>query len=251
MEFLFLTKKAATFFVEPLGLIIVLNLIGIYFLYKSSYKKAKIMLVSALFLLLFFSYPPVGNSFIQKLESQYKKYSYHNINIEYVHVLGSGHHENAFWPLSSQIGNAGLKRTIEGVAIYKNSPMPKPKLVFTGYPGFDNQISNAEINASIAKIAGVHEKDIIINAKAKDTKEEAKFAKTLFKDAPFVLVTSASHMPRAISMFQNQALNPIPAPTDFHGKHKKLLSVPNIVSLEKSRIVIHELLGQIWYFLMR
>lgn len=121
MEAFFLAKKVITFFVEPLGLILTLNLIGLYFLYKSAYKKSKLFLSSALFLLLFFSYPPVGNFLIQQLESQYTKYSYKDTNIEFIHVLGSGHHENNLWPLSSQIGNASLKRTLEGVTIYKKT----------------------------------------------------------------------------------------------------------------------------------
>jgi|TARA_B100000929_G_scaffold151754_1_gene120101 uncharacterized SAM-binding protein YcdF (DUF218 family) len=86
---------------------------------KSSYTKAKLFSSFSLLLLLFLSYPPVGNFLMEQLESQYSKYDYEDVDITYIHVLGSGHTENNKWPLSSQIGDASLKRTLEGITIYK------------------------------------------------------------------------------------------------------------------------------------
>ena len=250
MEFLFLAKKVITFLIEPLGLILTLTSIGLYFLYKSSYTKAKLFLSFSLLLLLFLSYPPVGNFLIQQLESQYSKYDYKDDDIAYIHVLGNGHYENNKWPLSSQIGNASLKRTIEGITIYKKLNKPNIKLIFTGYSGtIGNNISNAEINASIARIADIGNQNIIINGEPKDTKEEVDFTKSILGGSPFILVTSASHMPRAMKLFKDVRLNPIAAPTDFHGKDFQLLVAPTIGSFEKSRIAFHEYLGIVWSYL--
>jgi len=249
MEFLFLAKKLITFFIEPLGLILTLTSIGLYFLYKSSYTKAKFFLSFSLLLLLFLSYPPVGNFLILQLESQYSKYDYKDEDIAYIHVLGSGHSENNKWPLSSQIGNASLKRTIEGITIYKKLNKPNVKLIFTGYSGFNNTIDNAEINASIARIANISNQNIIINGEPKDTKEEVGFIKSILGGSSFILVTSASHMPRAMKLFKDVGLSPIAAPTDFHGEDLLLLKAPNINSLAKSRTAIHEYLGTIWSYL--
>ena len=236
MEFLFLAKKVITFLIEPLGLILTLSSIGLYFLYKSSYTKAKLFLSFSLLLLLLLSYPPVGNFLIQQLESQYSKYDYKDDDIAYIHVLGGG-------------GKTSLKRTIEGITIYKKLNKPNIKLIFTGYSGFNNTIPNAEINASIARIADIGNQNIIINGEPKDTKEEVDFTKSILGGNPFILVTSASHMPRAMKLFKDVRLNPIAAPTDFHGKDLPLLIAPNISSLGLSRIAIHEYLGIIWSYL--
>jgi len=249
MEILFYTKKIITFFVEPLGLILTLGLIGLYFLNKSAFTKAKFFLSFSIFLLLFLSYPPVGNSLTQQLESQYNKYDYKNNDILYIHILGSGHYDNSKWPLSAQIGDASLKRTIEGISIYKKLNNPNIKLIFTGYAGSGNNTTNAEINASIAKIAAISNKKIIINGKPKNTQEEAIYNKSITEGKPFVLVTSASHMPRAIRLFEGVGLKPIAAPTDFKRIDIDLLSVPSIGSLQKSRIAIHEFLGIAWSYL--
>ncbi|MBL6977129.1 MAG: YdcF family protein [Candidatus Thioglobus sp.] len=249
MEFLFLIKKAVTFFIEPLGLILTLAFIGLYFLYKSHHLKAKFFLSVSILLLVVFSYPPIANNLIKQLEKQNKKHVPSD-HINYVHVLGGGHHENEHWPLSSQIGNSSLKRTFEGISIYKQSGNPKPKLIFTGFSGFDNNIPNAKINASIAELAGVPSKNIIVNGNPKDTQEEANFARSIVGNKPFILVTSASHMPRAIKLFKNMNISPIAAPTDFKGRNEPLFSAPNIGSFEKSRNAIHEFLGISWAYLI-
>ncbi len=247
MDILFLAKKVITFFVEPFGLILILGLIGFYFLIRKSFKKSAVLLSLSFSLLLIFSHPAIGNFLIQQLESKYEKYAYKNNNIAYIHVLGYGHYDNEKWPLSSQIGNTSLKRTIEGINIYKTLDNPNIKLIFTGYAGTGNDISNAEINASIARVAGIKNENMIINAKPKDTQEEAAFAKSIVKNKPFILVTSALHMPRAVKLFKDQELNPIAAPTDFKGGGEiKLLSVPSIGSIKKLSAAVHEYLGIIW-----
>ncbi|MBT4123632.1 MAG: DUF218 domain-containing protein [Candidatus Ruthia sp.] len=251
MDILFLIKKTVTFFVEPLGLILVSFALGLYFLYKYSHTKAKLFLSLSLFLLLFFSYPPISNGLIQSLENKYSKYDYSHNDIEYIHVLGSGHHDNPAWPLSSQIGNTSLKRAFEGISIFRKLNNPRVRLIFTGFAGPGNTITNAEINAKIARISNIDNRNLIINGNPKDTKEELIFSKSIVGDKPFVLVTSASHMPRAMNLFKNMGMSPIAAPTDFRGKNKSFLSAPSIGSLEKSRNATHELLGIAWAYLIR
>ncbi|BBB23669.1 conserved hypothetical protein [Isorropodon fossajaponicum endosymbiont JTNG4] len=246
MTLLFLAKKFITFFVEPLGLILALALVGLYFLYRSSYTKARVLLSISVFLLLFFSYPPVANNLIIPLENTYQKYNLNNNNIEYIHVLGADHYDNTNRPLSSQISNASLKRTIEGVRIFKAINNPNLKMIFTGYEGSSNLITNAKIS----KVAGISHQSIIINGQPKDTQEEAVLAKSIINDKSFALVTSASHMPRAMTLFKNMGMNPIAAPTDFHGKNQAWLTQPTIGAFKKSEIAIHEFLGIAWHYLI-
>ncbi len=57
-------------------------------------------------------------------------------------------------------------------------------------------------------------------------------------------------MPRAMTLFKNMGMNPIAAPTDFHGKNQAWPTQPTIGAFKKSEIAIHELLDITWHYLM-
>ena len=243
MEIWFFLKKFITFFVEPLGIVLVLFILGLYFLFIDKNRLAKIFLSLSLGFLLLFSYQPFSNFLVKNLENRYPKYDYKQ-DIKYIHVLGSGHNTDKSQPLSSHIGSAGTKRVLEGVIIHFKTP--NSKLIFTGYEG-KTDVPTAKMNADLAMALGVKEENIIIDGKPKDTKEEAIFTKSLLGNESFVLVTSATHMPRSMRLFKSLGLNPIAAPTDFHKREfKGYFVAPQIGFLENSRRSIHEYIGILW-----
>ncbi len=71
----------------------------------------------------------------------------------------------------------------------------------------------------------------------------------LVGNEPFVLVTSAAHMPRAVRTFHRAGLDPIPYPVDFHilGDYRWedwLPNTDNLVTLERA---LKEYLGLAFY----
>ena len=248
MEFGFLLKKFVSFFVEPFGIVMVLFMLGIYFLYMNKQSRAKLFLVLGLSFLLLFSYPPFANILVMPLEGQYPKFEYKDYNnsqkIEYIHVLGNGHTKDKTQPISSQLSDGGTKRVLEGVIIHKN--IEGSKLIFTGYEG-KTDTPNAHMNARLAVALGVNMEDMLVNGMPVDTKEEAVFAKTIIGEKPFVLVTSATHMPRAMHLFESLGMHPIPAPTNFHkGEFTGYLRAPAPIYFHISSVAIHEYLGLLW-----
>ncbi|MDB2562327.1 YdcF family protein [Sulfurimonas sp.] len=243
MEMGFLIKKWVSFFVHPYGMI--LSLFAFWLLFKY-FKKERLSLISlslALSFLFLFSYPVTSNLLIKNLEDKYTTYKYTK-EVQYIHVLGSGHNKEIFHPISSRLGGTGIMRVIEGVIIYKKSK--NSKLIFTGYKGSSN-ISNAKMHAKLALELGVKEEDIIIGSEPKDTQEEALFSKKVVGDNSLILVTSASHMSRAVMLFQSTGLNPIPAPTNFHSKtNVDFLQLPNSTAFTKSQVAMHEYIGILW-----
>uniref|UniRef100_UPI0018F07D88 ElyC/SanA/YdcF family protein n=1 Tax=Vibrio cholerae TaxID=666 RepID=UPI0018F07D88 len=75
----------------------------------------------------------------------------------------------------------------------------------------------ARMMARVALALGVPKSDIILLETAKDTWEEARQAAAFVQQKRMVLVTSASHMKRAMREFESAGLNPIPAPTNYLG----------------------------------
>ncbi len=82
-----------------------------------------------------------------------------------------------------------------------------------------------------------------------DTEEEAAAVKQAIGDAPFLLVTSASHLPRAMIFFQQEGLNPLPAPANQLAIDSPLnpweRAIPSPVWLMHSDRVGYETLGRI------
>lgn len=240
----FLLKKTIAYFVEPFGVFIAIFTIGIYFLFTNKNRLSKLFLSLSFFVVLLYSYPPISNYLVSNLENQYPKYDYKNSDIKYIHVLGSGHNTDPDQPLSSQIGEASAKRDLEGILIHFNTD--GSKLIFTGYEGSTN-IATAKMNEKLALALGVKEENMIINPLPKDTKEEALFTKTIVGSEPFILVTSATHMPRSMMLFKSLGLNPIPAPTNFYkNEFNGYFKLPDIGSFSKSQIAMHEYIGMLW-----
>jgi len=243
VELGFFLKKFVTFFIEPFGMVFTLFVLGIIFLYIKKELQAKIFLSSSLFFLFLFSYPPFSNFLVQNLENQYPKYDYKQ-DIQYIHVLGNGHNTDQTQPISSNLSDGGTKRVLEGVIIHKQ--IPNSKIIFTGYAGYTSE-TNAVMNSKLASALGVSKKDMIINGAPTDTREEALFTKTLVGSEPFVLVTSATHMPRSMMLFQSQGLNPIAAPTNFYkSEFRGYLRAPAPIYFHTSTIAIHEYIGMLW-----
>jgi len=228
---------------EPFGMVICLLFIGLYFLFFKKDRRAKIFLSLGFVIMSLYSYQPFSNFLIAKLENQYPKYDYKE-QIKYIHVLGSGHNDDMSQPLSSRVGSTSIKRDSEGIIIHLNTK--DSKIIFTGYEG-KTDITTAQVNANYAMALGIKEENLIINGKPKDTKEEALFTQTILGDEKFILVTSATHMPRSMMLFESLGLHPIAAPTNFYkDASSDFLSLPDIGSFQKSQIAIHEYLGILW-----
>jgi len=75
----------------------------------------------------------------------------------------------------------------------------------------------------------------------------------LVGNEPFILVTNAAHMRRALALFRHQGCRPVPAPTDYltprpgtpvETSLRELL--PSSLAVEQSEQLFHETLGLWW-----
>ena len=229
----------------PLSIGLILFFLGLFFLFRNSYSKAKLFLLASFIWIFLIGYSPFSNYMIQPLEKQYKAYLDINPRIEYVLVLGHSHVTNSEISNLSQLSTTALMRINEGIRVYKQ--LDKAKIIFSGYAGRDVKTPHAIIARDVAISLGVPKEDIFIQDEAKDTIEEAQFAKEIVSSEKFVLVTSAFHMPRAMKIFKNASLNPIAAPTDFLSKEDgDYLREPRGKEIRKTELAMHEYIGTLW-----
>lgn len=243
----FLLKKIVTMFVMPLPLFILLFVLGLVLLYKNKLLKAKIVLTLSFVWLFLISYSPLINTILYKYESTYPSLQTAPSNIQYIYVLGGGHHTDDSHPITSQVDEASVVRVNEGIRLYHQLD-EKPTIIVSGNSGLFDPTPGAVMQQKLALSLGVKKEKLHVEPNPRDTQEEAKAAKKYIKDAPFLLVTSASHMKRALKFFQNEGLNPIPAPTNHlaYVKYPNYTKVFSISALRKANIVWHEILGLLW-----
>lgn len=258
---MFLFKKIAPPFLDPVPLCLELLLLGLVFLWFTRRQRAGKILVSlATGLLLVCSYAFFPNLALRPLEQKYPPVSDSTAAQTQGHlearagnlvvVLGGGIISDPRLPLTSQIRADTLYRLLEGVRLYRAAP--GRKLILSGGKVFSS-ISEAQIMARVARIMGVPSQDIMLEPASRDTEEEARFIKPLVGREKFFLVTSASHLPRSMAMFQKQGMAPVPAPAGYRVAEADGLTpivfFPSSRNLEKVGIALHEYLGLAWAWL--
>jgi len=260
---MFVLKKIVSVLFYPMPLFSYIALTGLFLMWFTKKQKAgKIIISVAVVFIILLSNSMISYRIVKLLESAYAP---HNLEltpqagaslesnpIKYIVVLGGGHTSNPELPVTGQIGGDALVRLIEGIRIYKK--YPGSRLVLSGGAVFD-PVPNAGIMANIARDLEIDERDLLIEDRSRDTADEAVLLKPLLGEAPFILVTSAYHMPRSMALFRKLGMAPIPAPTGHLVKEAppliKGIFCPDSYNLYRSKLAIHEYLGIIWSKLRR
>lgn len=213
----------------PLSIGIFFLLIALFFLYKKESKKVKRYLTFSILWILLISWAPFSNLILQPLESSYAKLEKIPNNIDYILLLG-GDREKRAW---------------EVLRLYHK--IPNVKIITSGYALHD-QISDAQKTATLLMESGIPQEKILMQEEAKTTFEEAQYLKKEIGTQPFILVTSAYHMPRAMKIFKKAGLNPIAAPTDFNRPQESgIISILQSKQLKNTEHAWHEYLGIVSY----
>ena len=182
----------------------------------------------ALLWLMLLSTHAISYALLKPLESRYESVEKIDKDIGYILILG-GVKERRSW---------------EALRLYH--ALDGAKIVTSGYKGAQNE-SEAKLTAKMLIQAGVKKEDILLHVRPTNTKAEAMAMKKRIGERAVYLVTSAYHMSRAMALFTNEGLHPIPAPTDFIiNPYKRDIYTPNVQALQESTIAFHEYLGLLW-----
>ena len=250
MDAIFLLKKVVGELMNPLSIGLIIAVIGLLSLYKERYKRSKLLLTCSLVWIALFSYGPVSDLLLRPLENRHPALLNTPVNVEYVMVLGNGHNSDKCLPITAELEPTAVIRLNEGIRHYNH--LGDAKLVVSGYAGLYDVNCHAQMQKRLAMALGVERDDIITFDTPKDTQEEAVAMKRVVGSKPFILVTTASHMPRAYAIFKKEGLNPIAAPTDYHVRgDSEWLHMPRGDALRRSDIAFHEYYGLIWEWIKK
>lgn len=252
----FALKKILSAWLMPLPVVLALLIMVMWLLRrgdKTSLTRARRVLAAAVAVLFVTSLMPVAELALSALESDH-----HTLqaidgsvrdqtlpSVAWIVVLGGGHTYRANRPVTDVVGRSSLVRLVEGIRLHRQ--IPGSRLLLSG--GTDQyELTEAEAMGSLAKDLGVPAGAMRLDTESLDTAEQAKRVAEIVGKQPFVLVTSASHMPRALALHRALDLEPIPAATDFaSGQSIRLRSlIPRSHSLSATTRAWREALGRIW-----
>jgi uncharacterized SAM-binding protein YcdF (DUF218 family) len=209
---MFLLKKIVAPFFLPLSLCLELLFAGLYLLWFTKKQKAGRIVVSVgVLFLTAFGYGAASKTLLKPLEYEYPPLMHLSgiSDIKWVVVLGGGQTPDENLPVTDQLSDASLARLVEGIRIHNK--LPESKLILSGGAVFTN-MPEARQMLKVAVALGTDSRNIILEEESRDTKDQARLVKYIVGNDRFVLVTSASHMPRAMALFKKRGMDPVPAP---------------------------------------
>ena len=255
-------KKFLAPLFSPLAVCVELMAFGLFLLlFSQKQKMGKVFIVLGMVVLVMCSYEGVSGRILRTLEMQYPPlkvaefFPYKNRetsarSVKWVVVLAGGVAGDSTLPIQLQISHYSRVRLMEGIRLHRL--LPGSKIVLTGGIGFDGP-AEATTLSRVAEELGVAKADMVLEVNSRDTKDHPLYVRHIVKDEPFILVTSAFHMPRAMKLFMKQGLVPIPAPAGPWKPDDTWAPAsffPSASGLRLAELAWHEYAGLTWAWVL-
>lgn len=150
-----------------------------------------------------------------------------------------------------------------GQALYLYKIGAVRKILISGGSGdlpFQRKDVNDEgqMTARFLMVAGVLPGDIVLENKSRNTHENALFSARMLREqfgtSRCVLVTSASHMRRAVACFRKENVLPMPFPGGFMGNRQSIGAgeyvLPNEQTFANAFYLLREVVGYVVYWVI-
>ncbi|MES1204441.1 MAG: ElyC/SanA/YdcF family protein [Pseudomonadota bacterium] len=239
-------KQLISYLVLPLPVVLIILVVGVVLLWFTSRQRAgKIVVTVGVGLALLFSWPVATRLLVSPLRLFAPLSDFAPArDARWIVVLGGGFSSRTDAPPTSRLSSASLGRLVEGIRLQRQ--LPASKLVLSGGRA-SGDVPLAEVMAQAALSLGVRRADMVLETRTDDTEDEARLIRGIVGDDRFVLVTSSTHMRRAMRLFENRGMKPIAAPADAAAGGTSWL--PSGGSLVVAEQADHEYVGMLWAWL--
>ena len=242
---MFLLKLAAVVLQKPLLLALIVAGVGIVLLRGGRRRGGRWMLIAGAALAYLASTTLIGNALLAPLEHQYPPFEpTQEIALRDIVVLGSGYAPGGHIPTTGALDAAGLARIVEGVRLAL--ARPGSRLLVSG-GAVTGVAPIAWGYAQLATELGIGRSTLTVMDQARNTNQESHEIYALLGRTPFILVTSASHMPRAMQLMRRAGAQPVAAPTAQMVHADQAYRLPGLVpgsgGLHQTEAALHEYLG--------
>ena len=247
---MFIVKKIISPFLVPPGLFVALLLLSsLWFFHKKNRIAAAANFSLAIFVWLV-SISPVSDAMLRGLETEFP--IPRGPEGDVIILLGGG--ANNVVPDLSGTGAPSeemMGRIITAVRLQKRLHIP---IIVSGGRVFKDKKAEAPIVKRFLIDLGVPEEKIITEERSRDTSENALYTIKICRERRYsntLLVTSASHMRRAVLSFRNAGMEVIPVPSGFRSLGREQYAwedfLPDAGELKKVSTAMREYVGVLYY----
>ena len=246
----FILSKLLTPFFYPFTYVVLLLLLALFFYRRARVCKSCLLL--ALVMLFIFGTPLLPNTLTYSLESRYPP-SRSLPQADAVVVLSGMLILERSEPGRLEF-NEGAERILSGIRLIKKGAAKH--LILSGGSGnlYEQSKSEARLLEQFALELGVPQEKLVLEPDSRNTYENALYTKALMEEhgiSTIILVTSASHLPRAMGCFRKLGIEPIPFGVDYHASRPYIPHpdefVPNPGNFCQSSYALHEYIGILAY----
>lgn len=215
----FYVSKIFWFFLQPSNAVLFLLAFGIVMLWSRWAWLGRWIALTSCVILLIGGLSPLGHALILPLENQFERAVLENGPPPAGIVILGGAQDMSITAKRGAVAlNEAGDRLVEAAILARR--YPDAKLVFTGGSSsiFGDKLSEAAGAKVLLTGLGVSPDRIVLEDRAKNTYQNAQFSKELMNphaEARWILITSASHMPRAIGCFRAVSFKVEPWPVDY------------------------------------
>jgi uncharacterized SAM-binding protein YcdF (DUF218 family) len=251
----FVLSKTVGYLMMPSNLLMAIGLIGLVLLFTRFRRLASWLIVTSLVLIAAVGYSPLGRILLLPLEERFPPWNASRAAPDGIVVLGG-----AISPdISVARGVVALNGSAERltVAVELAHRYPNARIIFTG--GTASLDPTAPLEAPLAvkefEALGVPHERITAEEQSRNTIENAVFSRLLADPKPgerWLLVTSASHMPRAIAAFRAAGFAVEAYPVNWHTRGRSdaaELFMSFAGGLAMTDHAVHEWMGLVAYWL--
>jgi uncharacterized SAM-binding protein YcdF (DUF218 family) len=251
-DLFFWAPKVLDVIEQPLGWVLLLLIASLVLRQRRRDRAARRMQIAATMLLGAIGIVAVPEFLLQQLENTFPPTQRAITEFSGVIVLGGGMDGGSRALERGQPALTGsAERVTTAVAMARHSP--QLKIIVTGYAGVWEPTHLSEAGATMAffEQQNAPTASVVVEPSARNTFEIAENAKALpGVDAtrPWLLLTSAWNMPRALLTFKKAGWNVEPMPVDYAtGTTIRYLRYSILAGGGAWSRVLHELIGIAWY----
>ena len=244
-------SKILPLLVLPIGVVIQLLIISLFFLLRSKRTPSAIFLVTAIVVLWVSSMPIVADTLLGRMEQQFPAVAMAEVPERHCIVLLGGAVQPVKFPRVDVNLSESADRVYKASSLYRAG---KGQVVIVAggnqpWSGFEQ--TEAEATRNILIDWGVPDSAIVLDAASRNTRENAVNTGALLKNAGCqapLLVTSAAHMKRAVASFAKINIDVFPVSADIRVVNNSEITVfdllPDQRALGMTSSAIREWIGQ-------